>query len=263
MKDTSVRYEIQDGVGLITLARPAKANAFHGGLIQELIEILDHLDQDPGVRLLLLRGEGKHFCSGADLEWMKESAVKSHQENLDDAKILQDLFYRWYRFRAPTIAVVQGAVYGGGLGLLAASDVGIAYDSARFCLSEVRLGLLPSVIFPFLAQKMALGSIKRLGLTGAPFNPDKALEYGLVDLVCKESDGPQVIHQEVNNILAGAPGAQMIFKKIFSEQPLFSLNDLSWREKIATARSSEEAKEGLGAFFEKRPPSYEKKAHSL
>lgn len=243
----------QDTFADLALNRPDVANAFNAKVIDELVDALEQASQVENLRFLLLSGKGKHFSAGADLEWMKSSANLSKEENIKDANKLIKLMENFDRFPLPTITVTKGAVYGGAVGLVACSDIAIATDSAKFCLSEVKLGLLPAVILPYLTRKIRYGQLRRLGLTAKVFDAQEALEYGLVQNVCSQDQLNATIQSEVKNILSCSPKAQ----KELKELQHYILTDSTRQSErtaqtIANMRVSKEAQAGLGAFFSKK-----------
>lgn len=245
-------------IASITINRPDKANAFNKTVIEEMLLALEAARSDQKTRLLIVNGAGKHFSSGADLAWMKESVKLSYLENIEEAQTLHRMFDALASFPRPTITVVQGAVYGGAVGLVAASDITIASSEARFCLSEVNVGLLPAVIVPFLSLKMSKGSIKRYALTGQPFSAKEASESGLVQIVTQNSQQiGEVLTKEINYLLSGGPNAQSAFKELFgnllkSRQDSLKLTT----EAIAKARTGDEGQKGLHSFFERTSPPW-------
>lgn len=243
---------VWDGdVAQLWLKRPEKANAFSLELIRELTQTFKEL-LARAVRALVLRADGKHFSAGADLAWMQAAAKLSAEENAAQAKELQDMLQALADLPFPTIAIVQGSCYGGALGLVACCDSVFVQPSAKFCLSEVRLGLLPAIILPFLLARMQPGFVKRMALTAQPFGAGAAIASGLADVIIEQASD---IDDELAFYTQGGPQAQKAFKKLFSSKKTAE----ECVQAIATARSGPEAQAGLAAFFAKKPASWQQK----
>lgn len=238
----------------ITLNRAERHNAFNAQMIAELSEAFAQI---PGnTRAVLLEANGASFCAGADLSWMRETAAYSFEENQKDAMALANLMERVDRCPCPVIAVVQGAAYGGGVGLIAACDIAIAVQSAVFALSEVRLGLIPAVVSPYVVAAIGPRAARRYFVTAERFSAEEAHRLGLVHEVV----APQALHAKrdeiVKAILAGGAQAQRAAKnlvRVVSQEP----RNAEWTaDQIAQARASDEGREGVAAFLEKRKPSW-------
>lgn len=175
----TLSYPVSEAV-LITLNRPEKRNAMNPELIQALFSALEKISQDSKIRVVMLNGNGEHFCAGADIKAMEQAASYSREENILDAKKLASLLYLLYHFPKPTIALVQGAAMGGGLGLMACCDIAIAAENASFCFPEVKLGLTPSVISPYILAAVSERAAKYYFLTAEKFSAKEALEMGLI-----------------------------------------------------------------------------------
>ncbi len=251
-----------DCVAYVTLARPDVSNAMDGEMIAELTAAFGQV-QVLGLscRALVLRGEGKNFCAGADLEWMKRSKDLSLEENRQEAQALSRLFHSLYELEAPTIAVVHGAAYGGAVGLAACCDYVVAEEKARFCLSEVKVGLVAAVILPFLHLKIHPGYLRRFVLGATVFDAEEGRHAGLVQVVDYDGDLEKVWKAELNAVLAGEPHVQRAFKK--NHRQLLERDAAWWKEQsrigvetIAAARVSPTGQEGIAAFFEKRKPEW-------
>ena len=241
-----------DCVAVLSIARPEVANAFSAEVMQELTDHLAALKTTPHLRTVILRGKGKHFSAGADLNWMKASAALSKSENEIDARKLTLLFESLYNLPVPTIAAVTGAAYGGAVGLTAACDYAVATTGAKFCLSEVKLGLLPAVILPYLARKISCGHLRRLSLSAKVFNAQDAQAVGLVQRICEETELEKVLKEEISQILTCSPEAQKELKILQHKLMLksFEQNE-DTVQAIAKIRTSSSAQTGLKAFFEK------------
>jgi methylglutaconyl-CoA hydratase len=260
---TELRFLAIPGGGSVAelaLNRPDAANAFNAAMIRELIAHIDAVGQAARrgeCRALLLRGRGKHFSAGADLAWMQAAAKLTYEGNIQDAEQLTHLFEGLVNLPVPTLAVATGAVYGGAVGLVAACDWAVAAGSAKFCLSEVKLGLLPAVILPYLARKMRPGQLRRHGLSGRIFTAVEAAEYGLVEVVADEPALAATVRAELGTLLQAGPEAQAAFKALhhYVQQDGGKQGEHT-AAAIAKARTSAAGQAGLAAFFAKTPPPW-------
>jgi methylglutaconyl-CoA hydratase len=247
------------GVATVTLNRPALHNAFDDALIQRLIETFEALQADSGVRVVVLAGAGKSFSAGGDLNWMRRMAGFSRAENIADATELGRLMRTLNTLSRPTIARVHGAVFAGGLGLVACCDIAVAEQDTIFCVSETRLGLVPATISPYLVQAIGARNARRYFLTAERFSAVEALRIGLVHDVAPAAEFGARIEAMVLALLEGGPKSQSRSKGLIAEvadRPIEdSVIDLTVHT-IADARASVEAREGLAAFFEKRKPRW-------
>jgi methylglutaconyl-CoA hydratase len=245
-----------DGVEHVTLNRPDVRNAFNEGCIKELTWWADSVASDASVRAVVLGGHGPVFCAGADLEWMRRMASFSHQENLEDASEMARMFLTLDRLPVPVLGRVHGAALGGGVGLAAICDIVVAGESAHFGLTEVRLGLIPAVIAPFVIAKIGRSAARELFLTGARFSAERARTLGLVHAVVAEPQIDATIRAYLDDILAGAPGAIRAAKHLVAECCRRPHDDAAMlcAEAIAERRASAEGQEGIRAFLEKRKP---------
>ena len=245
-------------IATLCLNRPETGNALNEALIAEMHQALDQIEQTP-TRLLILKANGKHFCTGADLNWMKQSKALSKAENHQDARQLARLIQRLDQFPAPTIVVIQGAAFGGALGLISACDIAIASKSAKFCLSEVKLGLIPAVISPYVVRAMGARQARRYFLSAETISSKQALHLNLIHERCKEQDLSSTVEALCHQILQNAPVAMAEAKQLIdnvSNQPIDEhLIDLTC-DRIASIRTSPEGQEGLSAFLEKRTPGW-------
>lgn len=247
------------GVASVTLNRPEQHNAFDDGMIAELIELLGQLEQDDRVRVLVLRAAGKSFSAGADLNWMRRMADYDLAQNTDDAMQLAELMRRLNCFPKPTIALVQGAAYGGGVGLIACCDIAIASKQALFCLSEVKLGLIPAVISPYVIEAIGARAARRFMLTAERFSAEQACRLGLVHQVVEAQELDTTLDSMLEFLLAAGPAAQAAAKDLIravSNQPIDSDIIQNCAQRIARIRATSEAREGLDAFLEKRKPNW-------
>ena len=242
----------------VSLARPDARNALNAGLIGELTRCMEELAGDDGVRVVVLSGEGDFFCAGADVGYMRDTANFSYEEYMEDARELAAMFRAVEECPKPVVARVRGAAIGGGVGLVAASDVAVAEDGTIFAFSEVRLGISPATIAPFVLRKIGPSHTRALFLTGERFDVQRAQAIGLVHEVASEGDLDAAVREKVEGLLAGGPGALAATKALLRE-----LRDAAPGEateimarRIAELRTGEEGQEGLGAFLEKREPAW-------
>ena len=252
--------EVDDaGVARLTLKRPEVHNAFNDEFIAELTAALKRLEGDPKVRAVLLAAEGKSFSAGADLNWMKRMAGYSEEENRADARGLAGLMRTLNDLAKPTIALVQGAAYGGGVGLVACCDIAIATTRAGFCLSEVKLGLIPAVISPYVIAAIGARAARRYFVTAERFDAEAALRLGLVQEVVAPEELEAAGRRVLDALLAGGPEAQADAKRLVRDIAGRPIDDALVEEtakRIAEVRVGDEAREGVSAFLEKRPPAW-------
>lgn len=253
----SVRFEIGDeGVARLTLARPERHNAFDSALIAALHETISALERDPVVRVIVLTGDGGTFCAGADLEHMRAMAEASEQENYADALKLADMLAALDECSKPLVARVNGDAFGGGVGLIACCDIAVGLASARFALSEVRLGLVPATISPYVVAAIGARATRRYALTGERFDGAQAHAIGLLHEVAA---GLPLLDAAVDAIVAellmGAPRAQGEAKALVREvagAPRDAALRRSTSHRLARLRVSHEARERVAAFLARR-----------
>ncbi len=253
---TNLAIERQGPLGLITLNRAERHNAFDDVLIGELTEAFRSMEAEDGIRLVVLSGAGKSFSAGADLNWMKRMAGFSLEENRRDAMGLAALMRTIAHFAKPTIARVHGAAYGGGVGLVACCDIAVAAQAATFSLSEAKLGLIPAVISPYVVAAIGERAARRYFLTAERFDAAEAWRLGLVhEIAANEAELDEKVGEIVDELLLCSPAAQMEAKALIravSGRPVTSELIQDTAERIAKMRSSPEGREGVGAFLEKR-----------
>ncbi|MFD1260497.1 enoyl-CoA hydratase-related protein [Entomomonas asaccharolytica] len=248
-------------VATLWLNRPERNNALNADFINELTTAFKQVSSDPKVRLLVIRSKGKHFCSGGDLKWMQESINLDLTGNLKDAQLLSELFYQLYHLPKPTLAVVQGAAFGGAVGLVACCDMAIGADNASFCLSEVRIGLIPATMSPFIIRCMGKRAALSYSLTAKRFNGKRATELGLLQQSCPAEELSTLTEKWITQLLQNSPAAQVASKQLFAEIGTAEITPELRRyteEAIAKIRVSKEGQEGLHAFLEKRSPHWVK-----
>ena len=242
----------------VGLNRPDTHNALNADLIEEVTVCFDELSNDEQVRAVVLSGAGRSFCAGADIGYMRDTAGFSYEENLEDARNLAAMFRAVEECPKPVVAKVRGAAIGGGAGLVAAVDVAVAEESAVFSFSEVRLGIAPATIAPFVVRKVGHSHARRLFLTGERFKAEQARAFGLVHEVIPEDGLDAAVEKKVGQLLKGGPEALAATKALLRElreaMPEEATGLMAHR--IADLRTGEEGQEGLGAFIEKRDPSW-------
>ncbi len=255
----------QDSRGVLTIAlnRPDVRNAFNEVLIRELSDAFSHEAMDPAVRAVVLTGVGPVFCAGGDLNWMRKAIDQDLDTNLGDTRALAQMFSQLNTFPKPLIGAIQGAAIGGGVGLVSVCDIAVAVESTQFSLSEVRLGIVPACIGPFVVAKIGASQARGLFVSAERFNGAKAREIGLVhEVVATETAMKEAVERILGNILQCGPNAMSVAKRL--------VLDLSWPERrsklgdpleyvantLAEIRISNEGQEGVRAFLEKRKPSW-------
>ena len=248
----------ESGVPTVALARPDARNALNAGLIGELTRCFDEIADDDGVRVVVLTGEGRSFCAGAEVGYMRRTAEFSYEENVEDARRLAAMFAAVDGCPKPVVAKVRGAAIGGGVGLVAAADVAVAEEGTVFAFTEVRLGILPAVISPFVARKIGHSHSRALFLTGERFDATRARTMGLVHEVVAEGDLDGAVAGKTGQLLAGGPDALAATKRLLREIWGSSPDEAAetTARLIAELRTGEEGQEGLGAFLEKREPGW-------
>ena len=260
----NILTEVGGGVGIITLNRPERHNAFDDALIEELTAAVTAMADDPAVRVLVLSGTGKSFCAGADLNWMKRAAAFSPEESVADARALAEMLRVLAQTEKPTVARVQGAALGGGVGLVAACDIAIATYDAQFTLSEVKLGIIPAVISPHVINAIGERAARRYMLTAERFAAAEAYRIGLVhEIVPDQAALDDAVGEIVDALLKNGPAALARCKELIRAvawKPLSASVIEDTAQRIAMIRRSDEAREGMDAFLEKRPPSWQLKS---
>ncbi len=248
------------GIARVTLDRPAAHNAFDEALIAALTETFTALGGNPQVRAIILAGSGKSFCAGADIAWMRRAGGWTEAENRADAMKLSDMLVAIDTCPKPVIARVHGAIAGGGVGLVACADMAVAVDGAKFRLSEVRLGLTPATISPFVVARIGAGQARRWFLTAEAFGAAEAERMGLVHAVAADDAAADtIIAGWLDHLAAAAPGAVADAKTLIRDvagRPVSDALRSLTADRIAARRASAEGREGLAAFFDKRPPEW-------
>ena len=258
MKLERLELETDGGVARVWLNRPEVRNAFDGVMVTELRQVVDDLAADDSVRVVVVGGRGKAFCAGADLEWMKAVAAFGREDNLREAGAMADLFFAISASPKPIVARVHGAALGGGAGLVAACDIAVAALGTRFGFTEVRLGLIPAVISPYVVRRIGESAARELILTGERFDAAKAHEVGLVRAAVPDADLDAAVDGRVRELLQAGPHAIAEAKALLRSVAGRRLEDVrdDVIERIARVRASAEGQEGLRAFLEKRKPDW-------
>ncbi|MCK4385175.1 MAG: enoyl-CoA hydratase/isomerase family protein [candidate division Zixibacteria bacterium] len=257
-KIETISYSLKDRVATVTLDRPEVHNAFNEVMIAELTEIFKKISEDESARVVLLTGNGKSFSAGADLNWMKKMINYSYEQNLEDSLKLAELFYLMYSLPKPIIAKVNGAAIGGGTGLVAACDIAIAAENAKFSLSEVKLGLVPACISPYVIRKVGEGRCREFFLMGERLTAQKALESGLVNHVVPLEELDQAVQEKVDQLISSGPKALAMCKELLKNVPGMDFNKAKTytADMIARMRIGDEGQEGMNAFLGKRKPKW-------
>ena len=247
------------GLATITLNRAAKHNAFDDEVIAALTRGFEQVAADRQVRAVVLASSGKSFSAGADLGWMQRMASYSYEENRRDAEALAQMLNTLDQLPKPTIARVQGAAFGGAVGLVSCCDMAVASTRASFCLSEVKIGLIPATISPYVIRAMGARAARRYFMTAERFDAAAAATLGLVSEVVAEAQLDSVIDTWVDSLLANSPAAVVAAKQLVADMADSAITTeliAETSERIARIRVSAEGQEGLRAFLEKRPPDY-------
>ncbi len=247
------------GVVQVTMAKPAVFNAFDEQMIAELSDAFARLGGDPTVRVIVLAGEGKHFSAGADLQWMQRAAQAPLEWNLADARTFACMLATIEACPKPTVARVQGAALGGGVGLACACDIAVAADNASFSVSEAKFGILPAVIGPYVMNAVGKRQARRLALTATRIGAAEALSIGLVQQVCPLDALDATVHTVLGELLNCGPQAQVEIKALYAQMapgPITpEVRELT-AQTISRVRGTPEAREGFAAFLGKRPASW-------
>jgi len=260
-QSTLVLFDVnQQGVATVTLNNPEKHNAFDDTIIAQLTTVFNEIAKRDDIRVMVLASTGKSFSAGADLGWMKRMASYSYEDNLKDANALANMLKALNFLPQPTIAKIQGAAFGGAVGLASCCDIVIAANKASFCLSEVKLGLIPATISPYVVSAIGLKASRRYFITAERFFADKAQTIGLVDEVVALDELESEVDKMTATLLLNGPIAVQQAKKLALDVAYQEINDELLKdtsERIASLRVSPEGQEGLGAFFEKRVPQWQ------
>ena len=257
----TIKIQLGESMAWVNLDRPEVRNALNPEMIRELTEAIDWLDNRDDIRVIILKGNGPSFCAGADLAYMKEMANYGHAQNMADAERLSKLFRSIYYCSKAVITVVHGACIGGANGIIAASDIVIAETGTKFAFSEVRLGITPATISPFVVQKIGLAAAKELMLTGRRFTAAEAKDFQLVNVVVDENNLIDTERQYIEHFMHVSPDAVAECKKLLclvtNTGDPFAPVFYETAAMIANQRISKAGQEGMAAFFEKRKAKWE------
>lgn len=257
---STIEVAERNGVALVTLNRPDVHNAFDETMVRELTEAYTLLGTMPRVRAVVLLGAGTSFCAGADLGWMRRFASYGYEENLADGQALARMLQAMAAIPKPTIARVHGPAYGGGVGMVACCDIAIAAQEAVFALSEVKIGLIPATIGPYVVEALGVRAARRYMLTGERFEAADAYRLGLVhDLAPSVNELDDRVNEVLGALLQAGPHAQAAAKALVravAHRPIDERVIADTAERIATIRASDEGREGLAAFLTKRAPAW-------
>jgi len=258
MKYETIKTTTEEKVVTIFLSRPELHNAMNEKLMKELTSCFKELSKNENIRIIVLTGQGKSFCAGADLNWMKKMVNYSREENIEDSKLLTELYESIYNCSKPVIARVNGHAFGGGIGLFAACDIVIAAQGCKFAFSEVKLGIIPAVISTYVGRRINISTMQRLFLTGERFDSEYAKEIGLVDFVVSREDIDNEIKKYVDLLLSSGPNAIKEVKTLLNRYEKMSIEEYKkfTIEKISELRVSKEGQEGINAFLEKRKTNW-------
>ncbi len=243
----------------VTLQRPAVRNAFNSALIAELTSAFEQVAHDPDVRVVILAAQGSAFCAGADLNWMQSMASFSWFENLADAQALAHMLHTLYTCPVPIVARVQGDCYGGGVGLAAVCDVLVVAQEVHFCLSEAKLGLVPATISPYVVRALGAQAARRYFVTAERFSAQRAQALGWVHEVCAATELDRQVDAIAQAIVANGPVATRACKALVQDVMDQDMSDTLIADTarlIADIRGSQEGREGIQSFLEKRPPAW-------
>jgi methylglutaconyl-CoA hydratase len=254
----TIRYTVANNVAGVTFNRPEVHNAFNDKMIQELSNVFNDIEKDPHIRVVKVTGTGKSFCAGADLNWMRRVKDYTYEENLEESLNLAEMLYKIYASSKPTIARVNGAAIGGGTGLVAVCDIAIAASTAKFSFSEVKLGLIPACISPYVLKKCGEGRCREFFLTGERMTAEKACAAGLINIVVPSEELDSVVDEFIHQLISSGPAAIKKCKELLRRVPEMSMEEAKkyTAEVIAQLRISDEGQEGMNSFLEKRKPTW-------
>ena len=254
----TVLYAVEDRIAKVILNRPDIRNAFNDIMISELLDIFGDIAKRDDIRVVVMTGSGTCYCAGADLHWMKRVKEYSYEENLEDTLRLAELMYSMYSSPKPTIARVNGPAIGGGTGFVAVCDVAIAVETAVFSFSEVKIGVVPACISPYVVRRVGESACREFFLTGERLTAQRALHSGLVNQVVPEKELDATVEERVKHLLSSGPYALNVCKQLLQKVPLLDFEEAKTytADVLATLREGDEAQEGMTAFFEKRRPKW-------
>ncbi|HMN84262.1 MAG TPA: enoyl-CoA hydratase/isomerase family protein [Burkholderiaceae bacterium] len=259
MNYQTIETQLQQGIAVIWLNRPDVRNAMNDAMLAELNDAVDAATDDDAVRVIVLAGRGTAFCAGGDLNWMKKARDMTPDEAIADSAPLANLLRKLYAGPKPTVARVQGPAYAGGMGLVAACDIAVASTEAKFCLSEVKLGLIPSMISPYVIKAIGEAPSRRYFLTGEVFDSAEAYRIGFVHDIAPPEELDATVNALLGHLVQGGPNALGECKRLVRDmvgRPVDDALVADTARRIARTRATDEAQEGIAAFFAKRKPSW-------
>lgn len=256
MNYTTLDVESKEGVAYVMLNRPDVYNAFNERVIEELTECFTQLSDDNTIYTVVLTGKGRHFCAGADLNWMQKVARYTKEENIKDSQKMARMFHCIDTCPKPVVGRINGSAFGGGVGLIAVCDVAVTHEKAVFAFSEVKLGIVPAVVSTYVIPKIGVSYARSLFVTGERFPAEKALHIGLVHRVCPFKELDATTEECINLLTSSGPQAVTAAKNMIQNWSQLPINDYRdyTAQLIADLRASKEGKEGIKAFLEKRKP---------
>jgi len=254
----TIRLIRQGPVAKVVFCRPEVHNAFNDQVIDEMTLTMSKLKTDEDIRVVVITGEGKSFCAGADLNWMGRVKEAEYEENLEESRRLADLFWDIYSFPKPTIAQVNGAAIGGGTGFVAVTDVAVGAQRAIFSFSEVKIGVVPACISPYVIKRVGEGRAREFFLTGERLTADRALQAGLINRVAPDDLLEATVTGMIDSLLSSGPAAIAVCKELLQKVPGQTVPEFKeyTAEVIAKLRQSVEGQEGMEAFLNKRKPNW-------
>ncbi len=258
MKYETIEITKEDSIVTVKLNRPDVHNAMSEKLMKELTNCFKELSNDDNAKIIILTGNGKSFCAGADLNWMKSMAKYTMEENIRDSKLLLDLYEAIYSCPKPVIGKINGHAFGGGIGLIAVCDITIGVPGKKYAFSEVNLGIIPSVISTYIARRISSSDMRRLFITGERFTSEYAKEIKLLDYVVSEAEFDSKIQKTIEQLRSSGPKAIEEIKKLVNNYEKLDIEKYKEHtvKKISELRVSDEGQEGINAFLEKRKPKW-------
>lgn len=252
----TILFSVKNEVARITLNRPQVRNAFNEVMLGEILDVLHKISARDDARVVVLTGSGTCLCAGADLNWLKRDL--SYEENVKEFLALAEVLYKIYSLPKPVVARVNGPAIGGGIGFVATCDLVVAVDSAKFSFSEVRIGVVPACISPYLVRRVGEKACREFFLTSERLTADKALSCGLVNQVVSPERLDEAVEERVSQLLSGGPHALSVCKELLERVPGMRLEDAKTYtcQVLASLREGAEAQEGMAAFLEKRKPKW-------
>lgn len=256
----TIIFSQQDEIARLSLNRPEMHNAFNSLMISELDDAFEKVMGDKSLRVVVLTGQGKSFCAGADINWMREIIHYSYEQNLEESLHLAELLHKIYIFPKATVAIVNGTAIGGGTGFLSVCDIAVASEEAMFGLSEVKIGLVPAAISPYVVRRIGESKAREYFLTGKRISARKALEIGLLNEIVPPEKLQEKEKEVTELLLSSGPEAIAACKELITRAPGMNFEEVKTftARMIANLRISEEGQEGMAAFLEKRKPKWTK-----